>query len=124
MDVHPDTIPYTARVKHDGTLYAIEVASLHVLKCRSCGEVLFDSVTDEQISQSLRDHLQLLSPREIRDKLNALSLTQKEFAQRLRLAPETVSRWLSGAYIQSASSDTLMRLFFEREEASRMAANP
>src|SRR6516225_3764369 len=37
VDVHPVVIRYTARVKHDGTEYTIEIPALEVPKCQSCG---------------------------------------------------------------------------------------
>ncbi len=116
LEVYSGVISYTARVRHDGSLYILPIKDLNVQKCRSCGEVVFDSATNDQISQALRDHLRLLSPQEIRQRLTTLGLTQKGFASRLRVAPETVTRWLTGAYIQSRASDQLMRFFFEREE--------
>jgi putative zinc finger/helix-turn-helix YgiT family protein len=93
------------------------VPELQVNKCDACGEVFFDAVTDDQISQALRKHLGLLSPQHIRERLNVLGLKQKEFGERIGVAPETISRWLSGTYIQSRAMDNLMRMFFEREEA-------
>ncbi len=116
-DVCPDAIPYDARAKHDGSVYTFSIAALKVNKCQSCGEVFFDNTTDEQISQGLREHLGLLSPEEIRQRLGRLGLTQKEFAERISIAPETVSRWLSGTYIQSRAYDKLMRFFFQQEES-------
>lgn len=122
LDVYPDVISYTARVRHDGSLYTFAVSNLQVCKCRSCDDVLFDNTTDEQISQGLREHLGLLSPQEIRRQLKRLGLTQKEFGERICVAAETISRWLSGTYIQSRASNKLMQLFFEREEEK--SANP
>jgi transcriptional regulator with XRE-family HTH domain len=122
IEVYPDVIPYTARVKHDGSLHTFAIARLRVLKCRSCGDVLFDNTTDEQISDGLRRHLGLLSPQEIRRRLGRLDLTQKEFGERICVAPETISRWLSGTYIQSRASNRLMELFFEREEARQLGS--
>jgi hypothetical protein len=114
------TIAYDAEVKHDGRLHTFPIPELHVTKCGECGEVLFDSVTDDQISAALRTHLGLLSPVEIRERLNTLGLTQKEFCERARgIAPATLSRWLSGLYIQNRTSDSLMRRVLAEEEAKR-----
>jgi DNA-binding transcriptional regulator YiaG len=74
--------------------------------------VLFSNVTDDEISEGLREHLALLSPRQIRDGLESLGLKQKEFASHIGVAAETVSRWLAGTHIQSRAMDNLMRLFF------------
>lgn len=111
-EVYPATIAYDAEVKHDGRLHAFHISALQVNKCSACGEVLFSNATDDQMSQALREHLALLSPRQIRDSLRALGMKQKELGNRLGVAPETISRWLSGTHIQSRAMDNLMRLFF------------
>ncbi len=111
-EVYPAAIAYDAEVKHDGRLHAFHIPALQVDKCRACGEVLFSNATDDQISQALREHLGLLSPRQIRDALEMLGMKQKELGRRLGIAPETISRWLSGTHIQSRAMDNLMRLFF------------
>jgi ribosome-binding protein aMBF1 (putative translation factor) len=111
-EVRRTTIPYNAEVKHDGTLYAFHIPALQVDKCDACGEVLFTNVTDDQISYALREHLCLLTPKYIRDALMALGMRQKELGNRIGVAPETISRWISGTHIQSRAMDNLMRLFF------------
>jgi len=112
LQVYPATIPYDAEVKHDGRLYSFRIPSLHVNKCAACGEILFSNVTDDQISQALREHLSLLSPTQIRDALRLFGLKQKDLGDRIGVAPETISRWISGTHIQSRAMDNLMRLFF------------
>lgn len=116
INVYPDVIRYTARVKHDGALREFVVPCLHVLKCRSCGDVLFDSVTDEQIMQGLRSHRGLLSPAEIRASLAQFGWNQKQFAEHLGSREETVSHWLHRGYIQTRALDTAMRNLFELEK--------
>ena len=74
VEVQPATIPYDAKVKHDGRLYAFRIPALQVNKCAACGEVLFSNVTDDQISQALREHLTLLSPQQIREALRTLGV--------------------------------------------------
>lgn len=110
--VRPATIEYTVQKAHDGRIYPLHIPALRVLRCGNCGEVLFDRDADEQISTALRFELRLLTPAQIRDNINALSLTQKEFAARLGVAAETVSRWLTGTLIQSRAMDNLMRVYF------------
>jgi transcriptional regulator with XRE-family HTH domain len=60
----------------------------------------------------LREHLTLLSPQQIREALRTLGLKQKDLGERIGVAPETISRWISGTNIQSRAMDNLMRLFF------------
>lgn len=112
VEVHPATIAYDAEVRHDGRLYRFPIPRLPVNRCGACGEILFSAITDERISRALREHLALLSPEQIRDGLTTLGLQQKEFAEQIGVAAETISRWLSGTHIQSRAMDNLMRLFF------------
>ncbi|MBU4270930.1 MAG: type II toxin-antitoxin system MqsA family antitoxin [Planctomycetes bacterium] len=113
VEVQPATIAYDAEVKHDGRLYAFRISRLQVNKCGACGEVLFSNVGNDQVTQALREHLMLLSPEQIRDALSKLGLRQKDFAERIGVAAETVSRWISGMHIQSRAMDNLMRMFFK-----------
>jgi DNA-binding transcriptional regulator YiaG len=105
-------IPYNAEVRHDGKLHAFSIASLGIDQCERCGEQFFTTSTDEEINLALRSHLGLLAPAEIRAGLDLYDVNQKEFAEHLGIAAETVSRWLTGASIQTRSLDKLMRLYF------------
>jgi putative zinc finger/helix-turn-helix YgiT family protein len=111
--VQKTTISFTAKVKHDGKLYEFLIPQLVIDQCDHCGEQFFTNSTDEQISRELRQKVGLLQPEEIRQQLDALELTQREFSEHLRVAQESVSRWLTGTSIQSRSLDTLMRLYFQ-----------
>src|SRR5262249_38110213 len=71
---------------------------------------------DEKINEALRSHLRLLTPAQIRKGIEQLGLRQQELAERLGVAPETISRWVNGALIQSRAMDNLLRLFFALPE--------
>jgi putative zinc finger/helix-turn-helix YgiT family protein len=123
-EVQPATIAYDAEVKHDGRLHAFHIPRLHVNQCAACDEVLFSNLTDDQISQALREHLTLLSPKQIHDSMSTLGLRQKDLAERIGVAAETVSRWMSGTHIQSRAMDNLMRLFFAFDAVRTALASP
>jgi DNA-binding transcriptional regulator YiaG len=110
--VAPTTIAYDAQVKHDGRLHTFRIASLGIDKCQSCGEEYFTNSTDEQISAGLRESIGLLHPKDIRCRLDEFQISQRVFAEHLRVAPETVSRWMTGLAIQTRALDTLMRVYF------------
>ncbi len=123
--VNAATIPYDAAVKHDGRLHVFHIDALEVTRCAACGEILFGNATDDQISRALRDHLGLLSPQQIREALRTLGLKQKDLGDRIGVAPETISRWISGTHIQSRAMDNLMRLFFAFEDVrSALSSGP
>lgn len=114
--VQRTTIAYDAKVKHDGKLHEFHIDALPVDQCTRCGEVYFTNDTADAQSAALRQHLGLLQPEEIRERLKELGLTQRRLAEQLRVAEETVSRWLNGLSIQSRALDTFLRVYFRFPE--------
>lgn len=108
-------IVYNAEMKHDGKLHHFVVDDLPIDRCENCNEQWFTSETDEAIQAGLRTHLCLLRPSDIRQKLSELELSQSAFANRIGVAPETVSRWLNGHAVQNRAMDNLVRLFLGLE---------
>jgi DNA-binding transcriptional regulator YiaG len=90
----------------------VEVPELEIPTCRSCGERVFTNWTEEQIYGALRVQLRLLTPQQIREAVQALGMRQKEVAERLGIAEETLSRWIHGTVIQSRAMDNLLRAYF------------
>jgi hypothetical protein len=115
-EVRPATIRQTLPRNHDGRIYDLDVTNLPVTRCESCGEVYYTQDSDDRIIAVLRERLWLLTPEQIRANLAALKLNQKEAAVALGVAPETLSRWLSGGLVQSRAMDNLMRAFFALED--------
>jgi putative zinc finger/helix-turn-helix YgiT family protein len=109
-------VDYDAEVRHDGRLHSFQVPDLEIPVCRACGERVFTEHADEQINDSLRSHLRLLMPAEIRAALRRVGLKQKVAAEHLGVAEATLSRWLTGTQIQSRAMDNLLRVFFEFPE--------
>ena len=105
-------MPYTAKIKNDGVLLEIEIPALEVLRCHSCGELIFDDHVDDQINSALRSHLRILTQARIRAARKSLHLTQFELAEKLGVAEARISRWETGALIQSRAMDNLMRVYF------------
>jgi DNA-binding transcriptional regulator YiaG len=118
--VQPAAIPFDAKIKHDGKVYEFYIEELPVDQCTSCGEVYFTNTTSDAKSQALRRHLGLLQPDEIRKLLLEHNLSQRIFAKHLRIAEETVSRWLNGLSIQSRALDAFMRVYFANKQAREM----
>ncbi len=115
-EVYPATIAYTAEVSHDGRLYQVPVPALEIPKCRSCGELVFTTRVDEQITAALRGQLRLLTPIQIREGRKALGMLQQELAERLGVAEATISRWETGILIQSRAMDNFLRTYFALPE--------
>jgi putative zinc finger/helix-turn-helix YgiT family protein len=112
LTVVPTVIDYTAKVKQDGVVHELYLPALEVPRCQTCGETVITTAVDEKINDALRAKLRLLTPTQMRTGIEELGLKQQEFAERLGVAPETISRWLNGALIQSRAMDNLLRLFF------------
>jgi putative zinc finger/helix-turn-helix YgiT family protein len=110
--VVPTVIDYTARVRHDGIAHVLHLPAVEIPRCQTCGETIITTAVDERINDALRARLCLLTPAQIRKGTEELGLQQQELAQRLGVAPETISRWVNGALIQSRAMDNLLRLFF------------
>jgi putative zinc finger/helix-turn-helix YgiT family protein len=110
-------MPYAIDVKHDGQLYHLEIPELKIPKCRACGELVFSNSVDDEILKALRAHLRLLTPEQIRGGREALGFKSNEFADKLGIAAETVSRWESGGLIQSRAMDNFLRVFFAIPQA-------
>jgi transcriptional regulator with XRE-family HTH domain len=66
---------------------------------------------------ALRKKLGLLHPEEIKTNRESLGLKQRELAEHLGTAEETISRWENGLMIQSRAMDKLLRLYFYLPEA-------
>jgi putative zinc finger/helix-turn-helix YgiT family protein len=120
----PATIKHTSHIKYEGKLHAVELDGLSVLKCQFCNEVLFGNEADEQIAVALRSKLGLLPPRYIRERREALGLTQRALAEQIGAAEETISRWENGLLIQSRAMDTLLRLYFDLPQVREHLMEP
>jgi putative zinc finger/helix-turn-helix YgiT family protein len=115
-EVYRTPTAYTTTVKYEGRAYEVEIPDLELPKCRKCGEIVFDNHAGHQINRVLRQQLGLLQPDQIRAGRNELGMSQREFAARLGVAEESVSRWETDALIQSRAVDRQIRVFFEFPE--------
>lgn len=112
QEVHAAQVAYTAEIKHDGRLCTVEIPDLSVPRCDACGELVFDTRADEQVARALRDQLGLLSAEQIRANRERIGLSQRQLADRLGVAVETISRWETGALTQSRAMDRYLRVYF------------
>lgn len=114
--------PYTTTISYDGRFYNVVVPDLELPTCANCGEVVFDNHTGHQINRALRRQLGLLQPEQIRAGRTQLGLNQRDFAAQLGAAEESVSRWETGAQVQSRGFDRQIRLFFALPDARNLLA--
>lgn len=106
------TTPYSIPVRYDGLLYEVNVPNLTVPKCGNCGSLMIDSAALKQMDDAQREQLGLLMPAEIRRHREALSLTQRQLADLLRVSEATLAHWESGGMFQPRGYDELLRNAF------------
>jgi DNA-binding XRE family transcriptional regulator len=115
-------ISHSARVKHHGKLYAVDIPEFRVLRCDGCGALVFNEDADEQINEALRKKLGLLQPAEIRAARVSLGWSQEQLAKAVQAARATVNRWEKGVLIQSRRSDQALRSCLPRETVAEPAS--
>src|SRR5438270_3749499 len=85
--VSPTVLPsYTTEMEHDGRKYHVSLTDFRVLKCERCGAIILDDSANERLDEALRSEAGILSPAEIRQKRDALGLTQQAVADFLRIS--------------------------------------
>ena len=119
-EVYPKATDYTTAVKHDGRSYSIHIPDLAIATCRNCNAQTFSVRDDDRIFATLRAQIGLLTPEEMQKRRNQLELSQHALAEQLGVAKETISRWETGAMIQSRAMDNLLRLYFDSAEVRMM----
>lgn len=105
-------IAHRSEVRYEGRLHAVEVPTLRAARCAACGELVFDNDADEQIAAAFRESVGLLSAQQIRLNREQLGLSQRQLAEQLGVAVETISRWETGVLTQSRAMDRYLRVYF------------
>jgi putative zinc finger/helix-turn-helix YgiT family protein len=123
----PAAVERSAIRRYDaGGLPHIELHGVEVTRCGSCGA---ESVAIPRIAQLHRalasifvTQHRMLAPIEIRFLRKHIGLSGADFAQRMGVARETVSRWETGASTIGAVADRLLRLLVVTHEPSESYA--
>ena len=111
---------YTVSVDFDGRSYPITLSDVSGTQCENCQVLILADTVDDRIDDELRKVVGLMQPAKIKERRNALNLTQKAVAQALRIGEATLCRWETGAQMQQRSMDLLLRLFFELTEVRQL----
>ena len=111
--IEPVVKDYQIAFKHDGKLHQITLPQIEVPTCRNCGTEQTDILISRQVTSELRRKIGLMFPDEIRQQRTALGLNQEQLGECIGAAKESISRWETGALIQSVSTDKLLRMFFK-----------
>ncbi len=111
--VEPIVKDYEIDFKHDGKLHKIVLSQAEIPTCQNCGNVQTGSEIGDQVTKAVREKVGLLFPEEIRQQRTALGLSQEQLGECISSAKESISRWETGALIQSANTDKQLRMFFK-----------
>lgn len=85
-------------------------ASVPVIICADCELSFTDERGEDARHEAVCNFLGVLPPAEIVKLRRKYGLSQSEFARLTRIGEASIKRWESGALIQNASTDTLLRL--------------
>ena len=110
--VEPILEDYKTQFKHDGKIHDLIIPNLEVPTCQNCGQRSFSLSQGDRITQALREKVGLLPAAKIKSERKRLGLNQEQLAECIGAAKESISRWETGALIQSVSTDRLLRMFF------------
>lgn len=111
--VEPVVRDYTVDFKHDGKLHNIVLSQIEIPTCQNCGNVQTGIEIGDKVTKALRERVGLLFPEQIKQQRTALNLNQEQLGECIGAAKESISRWETGALIQSVSTDKLLRMFFK-----------
>jgi hypothetical protein len=77
-DVWRVVIPYECERQHNGRTVTVTVPNLAVPRCRSCGELVFDYIAEEQINSAFRAVVAALPPAPPQDAPVGQDLAQRD----------------------------------------------
>lgn len=100
---------------------SIAVDGIERFVCDSCGNDVMSAEMATKLGKALnaryRELVGLLSPNAIKAVRKSIGMNQKEFETLLGVTSPTVSRWETGAMLQSKTADKLIRLIKDVPEA-------
>lgn len=98
----------------DCGLKNVYLKSIEVLKCKECGEEEIVIPNIEQlhnlVAKTVATQKQKLSPEEIRFLRTHLGFSGSDFAEKIGVSPETVSRWEKGRISMKPTVERLLRV--------------
>src|SRR5438128_12425919 len=122
--VHMDRVSYRCEILHDDRLYTVEVPDLETPRCTQCGTIVMIDAANRRITDTLRRQIGLLTPEQIRERRQALGLTQEELARRLGVTDTSLAAWEAGDQLQPRSVNHLLDLFFAYPNVRTHLATP
>jgi putative zinc finger/helix-turn-helix YgiT family protein len=123
----PVTTEHDAVRRYDiGGLPHVELHGVEVTRCAACGKEGIAISRIDQLHRVLAEAFvterRMLAPVEIRFLRKHIGLSAGDFAQRMGVARETVSRWETGTNTMGAVADRLLRLLVVTHEPTECYA--
>jgi putative zinc finger/helix-turn-helix YgiT family protein len=88
--------------------------------CEACGNQFIDHVGETIRHETVCRHLGVMTPREVRDLREKYEVTQAQFSQLTGLGEASLSRWETGASIQTKAFDSYLFLLTIPENVQRL----
>jgi putative zinc finger/helix-turn-helix YgiT family protein len=88
--------------------------------CEVCGNQFIDHVGETIRHETVCRHLGVMTPQEVQDLRETYHATQAQFSQLTGLGEASLSRWETGASIQSKAFDSYLFLLTVPENVQRL----
>ena len=100
---------------------ALELSvNLPVRVCNSCGFEFLDHEAETMQHEAICAHLEVLTPRQIRDIRKMHGMSRAKFAKVTGLGEATLNRWENAILIQNIANDRYLRLLSFRDNIQRL----
>lgn len=96
------------------------VANVPVRSCSDCGFSFLDSAAEDICHTAVCQHLEVMTPSQIKNLRNLHGLTQAQFSEITKLGEATLSRWERGIVIQNQAYDNYLYLLGFNENLERI----
>lgn len=119
-DLHQVMIMETHLIGEDGDFFQTEVP---LVRCLECGLSYTDYRAEELRNVAACRHLGRLIPSEVKALRHKLGMSHQEAEEVLSLPPKTMERWERGCFIQSAQTDSRLRLLAAIKASERRSCD-
>jgi putative zinc finger/helix-turn-helix YgiT family protein len=90
-------------------------ARFPVWRCRACEFSMAGEEAEAARTNSICNHLGLLSPTQIFELRKSFGLSQQAFSQLTDIGEATIKRWEQGTYLQTKAHDNFLRLISDSD---------
>ena len=110
--------PQTFKFSEDGSVKL--TAIVPVIACSACGFEYTDHRAEEIRHDTVCQHLNILTPSEIRRIRKSYGLSRKNFSDAFGVGEASIERWENYKTFQNKALDNLLRLLSDRNNGERL----